>query len=433
MNIRDELRPLLWILGVFALIWYLPLSLPLFQEALLSAFELGQWYAREHVILCLIPAFFIAGVIAVFIRKDSVIRYFGAESSPWIAYSIASVSGSVLAVCSCTILPLFGGIYRRGAGIGPASAFLYSGPAINILAVILTARVLGWQLGLARVIFAVLFSVIIGRLMQFIFRKDDNTGSGGSMTVGSGEVEQPLHQVSLHFIMLTGILVFANWGSVGGDSGIWSGIYSAKWLITGFFSLGLVFTLIRVVGLNSSTVLPGAAAVAGTAFIFQSPVLSFAAGTMVLSLILAYGTERAQEWLAESWGFAKQILPLLAAGVLAAGFLLGSQTGGRGMIPESLIASLLGGNSFGANLFASVAGAFMYFATLTEIPILQGLLKAGMGQGPALALLLAGPALSLPSILVMHSIMGTKKSAVFIVLVIGMATLSGSLYGYIVQ
>ncbi len=433
MNFRDEIKPLFWMLTVFGAAWYLPVSLPIFHEALLSAFKLAQWYAREHVILCLIPAFFIAGVIAVFISQDAVIRYFGAKTPKWISYSIASVSGTVLAVCSCTILPLFGGIYKRGAGIGPASAFLYSGPAINILAIILTARVLGWQLGLARVIFAVLFSIIIGLLMQFIFKDNPSASKGASMNTGASDPGFSLKKTGLHFFTLVAILVFANWGSVGTDSGIWSWIFLHKWMITSLFGLLLLFTLIRVVELKPLPTLVAAIAVALVALIFRSPLLSVITATFMLSLLLAYGGEKPQEWLSESWGFAKQILPLLALGVLAAGFLLGFQDSSRGLIPSSFISSLVGGNSFIANLFASVAGAFMYFATLTEIPILQGLLNAGMGQGPALALLLAGPALSLPSMLVMRSIMGTRKTVVFVALVICMATLSGSFYGYLVQ
>jgi uncharacterized protein len=434
MNWRDEWKAFLWISGFFLFAWWMPVETETFREAVVSAFELTKWYAREHVILCLIPAFFIAGVIAVFVSQASVIKYFGAGTKKWISYTVASVSGTVLAVCSCTILPLFAGIYKRGAGIGPAVAFLYSGPAINILAIILTARILGWELGVARVIAAVLFAVIIGLLMHFLYWKEEADKVASQMAMPMQTESRPLWQTSLHFFTLVLILVFVNWGTPAENSGLWAVIYNSKWSITAL--LGIVFagSLIWIIKLNKVYVGIAALLVLISVLLWpETPLIPFVVAVIVLSVILSFDKNEGNEWMGETWGFARQIMPLLALGVIAAGFLLGSQEGGRGLIPNEWIASLVGGNSLWANLFASVAGAFMYFATLTEIPILQGLLQSGMGQGPALALLLAGPALSLPNMLVIRSVMGTKKTFVFVLLVIIMATISGMIFGNIIQ
>ena len=381
------------IFGVFAFFYYLPFGNFEIPPAISESFLMAQEYAREHVLLCLIPAFFIAGAITNFISRENVIKYFGASSNKLVSYSIASISGTILAVCSCTILPLFAGIYKRGAGIGPATAFLYSGPAINILAIILTARVLGFELGIARAIGAVTFSTIIGLLMHFIFYKEKKEKQINKyiVTKKEGETEErPLWKTIFYFVTMIGILVFANWGK---DDSIktWQMIYSFKWIITGILLI-----------------------------------------ILVLMLIKWFSKDELIQWASSSWDFAKQILPLLLGGVLVAGFLLG-RPGSEGLIPKIWIENLVGENDFGSNLFASVIGALMYFATLTEIPILQGLLGAGMSKGPALALLLAGPALSLPNMLVIRSIIGTQKTLVFIFLVITMATFSGILFGHFFQ
>jgi len=374
---------------VFFLCYFFPLNLLPFKGPVFEALALVQWYAREHVLLCLVPAFFIAGAISVFLGQESVIKYLGPGANKFLSYGVASVSGTILAVCSCTVLPLFSGIYKRGAGLGPAAAFLYSGPAINILAIILTARVLGWQLGLARAVGAVVFSVVVGFLMHLVFLKEEkarNTAEGFQMA--DSTEERPLWKNALYFVSMVFILVFANWGKPGaGDTGLWPLIFRYKWWITGVFLVSLAYMLIRW---------------------FKRDELS--------------------DWVSSSWGFAKQILPLLFLGVLAAGVLLG-RPGNEGLIPSSAIASLVGGNSIFANFFASIVGAFMYFATLTEVPILEGLIGAGMGKGPALALLLAGPALSLPNMLVIRGILGTKKTVVFVGLVVMMATITGIIYG----
>jgi uncharacterized protein len=386
-----EKKIFLLYIACFLAVYYLPVEKLPFRNPVFEALALARWYAREHVLLCLVPAFFIAGAISVFVSQASVIKYFGAKANKVLSYGVASVSGTILAVCSCTVLPLFSGIYKRGAGLGPAIAFLYSGPAINVLAVILTARVLGWELGLARAVGAVIFSILIGLLMHFIFLKEERARhSNDAMVLGDEGALRTLRQNGLYFAAMVGFLVFANWARPDPDShGLWVFLYSAKWYISGFFLLMTAVMLVKW-----------------------------------------FKKDEVRDWVSASWGFAKQIMPLLLAGVIAAGFLLG-RPGEEGIIPSGIIEGAVGGNSLFANLFASVAGAFMYFATLTEVPILEGLLGAGMGKGPALTLLLAGPALSLPNMLVIRGIIGTKKTAVFVALVIVIATITGMAFGKI--
>ncbi len=384
-----ERTKLFLIVAVFAAAYYVPWSHPLIRQSGLEAFMMLQEYAREHVLTCLIPAFFIAGAIAVFVSQAAVLKYFGAQANKLLSYSVASVSGTILAVCSCTVLPLFAGIYTRGAGIGPATAFLYSGPAINVLAISMTAKILGWQLGLARAIGAVFFAVITGLLMAFIFRKDDAARTAGQIYVPDEAAKQrSLLQETLYIMTMVLILVFAAFAKPAPDAtGLWPAIFAAKWYIT--------VALLIVLGL------------------------------MVKAWFT--GDER-KSWLESTWGFVKQISPLLAGGVLVAGFLLG-RPGHPALLPEQWIQDLVGGNSVSANLIASLAGALMYFATLTEVPILQGLLGSGMGKGPALALLLAGPALSLPNMLVIGTVMGVKKTATFCGIIVVMSTIAGIIYG----
>ena len=384
-----ERTKLVLIIATFACAYYIPWNHPVIRQSGFEAFMMLQEYAREHVLTCLIPAFFIAGAIAVFVSQASVLKYFGAAANKILSYSVASISGTVLAVCSCTVLPLFAGIYMRGAGIGPATAFLYSGPAINVLAIVLTARILGWQLGLARAIGAVLFSIITGLLMALFFRREDAARTAGQMYLPDQEERgRTLTQDALFMLTMVLILVFAAFARpAAGESGLWSFIFAAKWYLTVVLFIILAFMLKGW---------------------FREDELS--------------------DWIQSTWGFMKQIFPLLAGGVLVAGFMLG-RPGHEALIPEHYIQSLVGGNSWGANLFASVAGALMYFATLTEIPILQGLIGSGMGQGPALALLLAGPALSLPNMLVIAGVMGVKKTAVFCAIIVVLSTVAGMLYG----
>ncbi|MDD5270503.1 MAG: permease [Candidatus Omnitrophica bacterium] len=372
-----DIKKLLYITAVFLGCYYLPIESLRFNNAVFEALALVKWYAREHVLLCLVPAFFIAGAIAVFVSQASVIRYFGAKANKLLSYGVASVSGIILAVCSCTVLPLFSGIYKRGAGLGPAIAFLYSGPAINVLAIILTARILGWKIGLARAIGAVAFSIVIGFLMHLIFIKEEHARHAkGELQPGVIKELRPLWKNGVFFFSMIAVLVFAN---------------SGKWWITGFFLAVTMAALFRW-----------------------------------------FRKDEMKDWVAATWAFALQILPLLLFGVLVSGFLLG-RAGHEGIIPSRYVTALVGGNSLFANFFSSIVGAFMYFATLTEVPIVQGLMASGMGKGPALALLLAGPALSLPSMLVIRGVIGAKKTAVYVALVVIMATISGVMFGWIVE
>jgi len=429
MNWKEEWKPLLWIVGLFLAFFYLPIGIPRFDNAVMEAFHLAKWYAREHVLLCLVPAFFIAGAIGVFVAQNSVMKYLGPAANRVLAYGVASVSGTILAVCSCTVLPLFAGIYRMGAGLGPATAFLYSGPAINVLAIILTARVLGLELGAARAVGAIVFSVVIGVLMHFIYRKEETERAKAAMHMPAGEAKRTLAQSGIYFFLMVAILVFANWGKPAESEGLWHLLYAYKWYITAAAAAIFGAVLVRWFALSWWKIGITAAATASLAFVFpHEPMIPFAAATVGLSVVTSTDSGESGEWFTVTWDFAKQILPLLLFGVLLAGFFLG-RPGVEGVIPTEWVAALVGGNSLWANLFASVVGAFMYFATLTEVPIVQGLIGSGMGKGPALALLLAGPALSLPNMLVIRSYLGTKKTVVFITLVVIMATISGMIYG----
>ncbi len=429
----SEWKPLAWIGGVFLLFYFLPVGNARFDGAVTEALALTKWYAREHVLLCLVPAFYIAGAISVFLSQEAVLKYLGPRAPKPVAYGVASVSGSLLAVCSCTVLPLFGGIYANGAGLGPASAFLYAGPAINVLAIVLTANVLGVEIGIARAAGAVVFALVIGLLMHVIFRRSEMERSGQWMAgPEAGDAGgRPLWQTATFFGAMVAVLVFANWGAPESSRGFWFAVYAAKWKLTAGSALVLAYALVRWIGMSAIEVVATAGVTTALALLFpREPLVPFAAAAVGLSLIGSTSGGEAGEWFSASWGFAKQIFPLLFIGILVAGLLLG-RPGHEGLVPSSWVAGAVGGNSLGANLFASVAGAFMYFATLTEVPILQGLIGAGMGKGPALTLLLAGPALSLPSILVIRSFIGTRKTLVFLTLTVTMATAAGMIYGVI--
>lgn len=489
MDWKVERKKLGVIAAVFLACFYLPMQSERFVGGVLESLHLVKWYAREHVILCLLPAFFIAGAISVFVSQASVMKYLGAKANKVLAYGVASVSGTILAVCSCTILPLFAGIYKMGAGLGPAVAFLYSGPAINVLAIILTARILGIELGIARAIGAIVFSVVIGLIMHLLYRKEELEKANGQMGMPEPEAARPLWQNAVFFAVMIGVLVFANWGApndfhfetsengsfrasvieaplnpkepdaayrlklLDGEKadneivvavsyivqqepveGFWTSLWQNKWLITAVFGVALAVALVAWFGIAWwKVVVVGAAVAIMSIALPMSPLMvmfPFTAAVVGLSWMTATTKDEPQEWFEATWGFAKQILPLLFFGVIVAGGLLG-RPGQEGIIPSEWVARAVGGNSLAANLFASVAGAFMYFATLTEVPILQGLMGAGMGKGPALALLLAGPALSLPNMLVIRSVMGTQKTVVFVALVVIMATISGIVFGAI--
>lgn len=443
MDTRKELKILGWIAAVFAAAFFLPLESERFMTAVNATLDLVKWYAQEHVILCLLPAFFIAGVISVFVSQGAVLKYFGANAKKWLSYTVAAVSGGILAVCSCTILPLFTSIYKRGAGLGPAVAFLYSGPAISILSIILTARILGVEMGIARTVGAVVFSVVIGLIMAFIFRKEEKAKKEEQMNIVPPPEKRPIWQTSMHFFTLVLILVFANWGAPSTEgTGVWNAIFTNKWYTVGVLALMMCWSLVRILKLRFvwvglGVIATGVSVVMANLFVENVklvPLVPMIVAIASLALILAFdkGDEDNRQWLYSSWGFAKQIMPLLGVGVVTAGFLLGSthdQTAIAGVIPNEWIEWAVGGNSLLSNFFASFTGAFMYFATLTEVPIIQGLLASGMGKGPALALLLAGPSLSLPNMLVIHGVMGTKKTVIFVSLVIVMATLAGYLFG----
>ncbi len=388
--------------GLFLAAYYIPFDAPRVSQAINEAFLMLGEYAREHVLFCLVPALFIAGAITVFLNQRAITRYLGPQASPAIAYGTASVSGAILAVCSCTVLPLFKGIYKKGAGLGPAVSFLYSGPAVNILAIVLSYKVFGWQLGLARMIGAIIFSIVIGLLMQAIFHAEDTKRleeSAKSAESAKPDAmfryrkksnERSLSQMLIYMISMIGILVFFNWADSAGSSSIWDTIFQFKYWISGGFALLLLYCLIR--------------------WFNSTDLYMWGIATRDLSL---------------------QVFPFLFGGVLIAGFLLG-RPGHDALISTSYVASLVGNNSIFSNLAAAVSGAFMYFATLTEVPILQSLRGAGMADGPSLALLLAGPSLSLPSMLVIGRELGFKKTAVYVLLVIGLSTLAGSIYGALV-
>lgn len=424
-----ELKVLGAFAAAFLLLFFLPVGVPRFDNALKEGLELTKWYAQEHVLLCLIPALFIAGAISTFINQASVMRYLGPKANKAMAYGVASVSGTILAVCSCTVLPLFGGIWMRGAGLGPAVAFLYSGPAINVLAIVMTARILGMELGTARALGAVAFSVVIGLGMHFVFRREEQAKALAAAEMPEVEARRPLGQTVLFFASMVGLLVFANWSKPAETAGLWAAIHAWKWPLSGTFAAGLGASLGLWFGFRWTELAVAAAPVAILSFFFpHEPLIPFITGCAGLAALCARHPGEGQEWLEATWALAKQIFPLLIAGVFVSGILLG-RPGHEGLIPAEWVSQSVGGNTVAANFVASAVGAFMYFATLTEVPILQGLIGSGMGQGPALALLLAGPALSLPSMLVLRSIMGSGKVVVYVTLVIVMATVTGWVYG----
>jgi len=422
-----EGKILLLMIAAFLVIYFLPAGTERFDNAVLEAVRLTNWYAREHVILCLLPAFLIAGAMAAYLSQDAVMRYLGPDAPKPVAFSVASISGTLLAVCSCTVLPLFGGIYKRGAGLGAAIAFLYSGPAINVMAVVVTAKVLGAEIGIARAMGAIVFALVIGTIMHLIYRKEEalrSTASKRGFTGGGGDKSMSI--VALFFALMVGILVFANWAAA--DSSVWMQIYAWKWSITALLSIALGILLVLKWQWPVIPLLLVAVCVMFFAILMPGvPELPFVIGIGGLMLISSL-REQDREWAIQSWDFAKQIMPLLLAGVFVAGFALG-RPGHEGIIPSEWVAAAVGDNSLLSTVLASVLGALMYFSTLTEVPIVEALLGAGMGKGPALALLLAGPALSLPNMLVIRTILGTEKTLVYCALVVVMATITGFIYG----
>lgn len=429
MEYKKELKIFLYLFVGFLVLYFLPIESEKFNNGIFEALALSKWYAREHVVLCLIPAFLIAGAISVFLKQDSVMKYLGAGAPKVVSYSVASVSGTILAVCSCTVLPLFAGIYTMGAGIGPATAFLYSGPAINVLAIVLTARVLGAPIGIARAVGAVVFSLIVGLLMAYLFKKSEAERQSQNNFQENGEDGRPLYQNALFFFSMVGILVFANWGKTNDVDSLFYTIYSFKWVITSVFSIGLFVILTAYFNVKLWKIALTIISILISYFVSpNNHILIFSVGVIAITISALTTEGEMKDWIISSWDFTKQILPLLLFGVLIAGFALG-RPGHEGVIPSTWVSNLVGGNTIFANFFSSISGAFMYFATLTEVPIVEGLIGNGMGKGPALSLLLAGPALSLPNMLVIKSVLGTKKTVVFVTIVVIMATITGYLFG----
>jgi uncharacterized protein len=442
MQWSKEGKKLAVIIGGFLACFWLPAGIERFDNAVLESLHLVRWYAREHVLLCLIPAFFIAGAISIFVSQDSVMKYLGPKAHKALAYGVASVAGTVLAVCSCTILPLFAGIYKMGAGLGPATAFLYAGPAINVLAIVLTARILGLEMGIARAVGAVVFSVVIGLLMHLIYRREELQKVQAQVGMSEPDVTRSLGKNVLLFVAMIGILVFANWARSGNIKAVF---LCCPGGLTAYELEGTLLNqsadTVKILDTSGETHEISAELLQDVKDVqkhnwyelihrYRWGIVAILLGLFLFMISRWYNPGERREWVAASWGFAGQILPLLLMGVFIAGLLLGRpQPGHEGLIPTAWVNAALGGNSIRANFFAAIAGAFMYFATLTEVPILQGLMGAGMGKGPALALLLAGPALSLPNMLVIRSVMGTQKTTVFVCLVIIMATLSGIIFG----
>ncbi len=426
-----ELKILLIMLGVFLAAYFLPFTSTRFLNGLHEAFFMLQEYAQLHVLLCLIPALFIAGAVSVFISNDSVMRFLGAKAKKWLAYSVASVSGAILAVCSCTILPLFSGIYKRGAGLGPAIAFLYSGPAINVLAIVMTARILGLQMGVARTLGAVLFSIVIGYIMHMLFRKEEQIRQESLINEDIDAEGRPLWQTLIYFGLMIFILIVLNWAKPNSTtaSPFMNWMFVNRWLVAGIAAMLFGATLCIWYGFKWWKMLSTAIIVWVIAYLYpHQPLIPYVMGVYLFSMWLVLEKGELKTWLDSTWGFAKLIIPLLFIGVMIAGSLLG-RPGQEAWVPSNWIATAVGGNSIRANFFASISGAFMYFATLTEVPILQGLIGSGMGKGPSLALLLAGPALSLPSMLVINTVLGLRKTVAYVSLVVIFSTITGYLFG----
>jgi hypothetical protein len=430
MEWKKEWKILAWIAVVFLAFVFVPINEFRFTNALDQALQLTQWYAQEHVILCLLPAFYIAGAIGAFLNQAAVMKYLGPKSNRFMAYGVASVSGFILAVCSCTVLPMFAGIYKMGAGLGPATTFLYSGPAINIMAVIMTAKVIGFELGIARGITAIVFSVVIGLIMSRLFIKEAQSRTIQMAETDSEETERPMLQNVIFFVLMIVIILVSNWGNPDSGEGWTYFVFEYKWILTSVLSLIFGAILYNWFNVKLLYMAATAAVVAIAAFAFPNPSVAFGLGIVGLGVSLYFSGDENRNWFNNSWDFAKQIMPLLFYGVIIAGFLLG-MPGEEGIIPSAWINAAVGGDSYIANLIASTLGAFMYFATLTEIPIIQGLMGNGMQKGPALSLLLAGPALSLPNMLVIYSVLGGKKTVTYVILVVIMSSIIGYIYSFI--
>jgi uncharacterized membrane protein YraQ (UPF0718 family) len=435
-SVKEEWKRLAWFIGLFAIAYFIPLGSPKVKDAIYEGFRLLQWYAREHTLPCVVPALFIAGAITTFLSQASVMQYLGPKANKLLAYSVASVSGCILAVCSCSVLPMFAGIYRLGAGLGPATAFLYSGPAINVLAIFLSARVLGFDIGLARAGGAIAFAFLIGLLMATVFRKEEKEKAETKIHMPkSADNGRPLWKTALYFLCMILFLVFSDWYNPGVAIVTLNDGAKMKVHVRYETRDSVTLQLYNDQGQAKGEVKTYTRSELSSIKPVPSLTLSihnvrwYLAGIMLLAIIAMvsawFSRDEVSQWMEASWDFAKLLVPLLFGGVFVVGFL-------SVFIPEQQVASLVGDNSLFSNFFASVVGAFFYFATLTEVPITEVLMKLGMVKGPALALLLAGPAVSLPNLLVIRSIMGTKKTLVFTGFVVVMATITGMVFGYLV-
>lgn len=436
---KKEWGIFLGLLTVFLIAYLLNFTDAKIQNAIMEAFYMLQWYARNHTLACVVPAMFIAGAIATFFSKEAVLRHLGPKANKVEAYGVASVSGTVLAVCSCSVLPMFAGIYRVGAGLGPAAAFLYSGPAINVMAIFLTARVLGFDLGVARVIGSIMFAIIIGLIMAAVFRKDEQDREVALMQLPDPPPsKRSLWQTAVFLSSMIAFLVFSDWanpslttitktdGTVMKVAVLLETTDTLRVQIeepVGNLNKGVKIVLPKSQIAESEYTTPAGYEWANWVYVYRFYFAFACLAVTVLMVIGWFEREEINDWMSQTWDFAKSIIPLLFGGVFVTGFV-------GALIPEHIVAGWVGGDSFQANLVASMIGAMWYFATLTEIPILEALIGLGMGRGPALSLLLAGPALSLPSIAVIYSVLGLKKTAMFVFLTVIMSTFVGMVFGW---
>lgn len=455
------------LLGIFLIGYFLPVTDKAVDNAIIEAFKMLQWYARCHTLACVVPAIMIAGAIATFLDKAVIMKYLGPQASPVQAYGVSSVSGLILAVCSCSVLPMFAGIYRIGAGLGPATTFLFSGPALNVMAVFLSARVLGWEMGIARTVLSIVGSILVGLMMAFIFRRSEKKRAAAVMLLPEpAEISRPLWKTALALMTMIMFLVFSDWVNPG----------------TSIITIPQGETVLRMEQRDSSPVLvkdeirldvsvlqqtsgdvnvqvnqvlsedsdaSAGSFVPGSKYNIQLDQISrweqnvpesyqwalsiyqtrwyYALGMLVLLLIMFwrwFTRDELKEWLSQSWSFGKTIIPLLFGGIFVTGFV-------SALIPAEYVVKLVGSNTLISNGIASLIGTLWYFATLTEIPTMQALIELGMHKGPALTLLIAGPTLSLPSIVVIGRYLGFVKTFVFVLLVILLSSLSGFLFGLI--
>ena len=432
-----DLKKFWWLVAIFIVMYFLPLGSPKITNAIFEAFKLLQWYVINHTLACVVPAMFIAGAISTFLSQASVMRYLGPDANRTMAYAVASVSGVILAVCSCSVLPMFAGIYTMGAGLGPASAFLYSGPAINIMAIFLSARVLGFDIGLARALGAIGFAFVIGLSMAFIFRKSEHVRNKAAMAMPPApHPTRSLWRTGLYFLCMILFLVFSDWYNTNEvtitlkNSTVMKA--SVQYSTQDFIEVKpyapdgkMAVDALRLNRSDIATIRPE------DNFVMRVNAIKwYLAGLMGLAILLMlkkwFTRAEIKEWMTATWDFGMMIIPLLFGGVFVTGFI-------GGLLPEKGVAAFVGGNSLFSNFFASFIGALWYFATLTEIPITQMLMRLGMGKGPALALLLAGPALSVPSVLVINKIIGWRKTLIFCALVVGFSTIVGYIFGMTVH